>query len=67
MGGWVWWVGWLAPKISVFSWHFDNGASIKIDYVLAEDGGLLHILPLTIHLHFFDRQVGGAIKKLSYS
>ena len=33
--------------------HFDNGASSKIDEVLAEDGGLLHILPLTVHLHFF--------------
>ena len=27
-------------------WHFDNGASSKIDDVLAEDGGLLHVLPL---------------------
>ena len=27
-------------------WHFDSGASIKIDDVFAEHGGLLHILPL---------------------
>ena len=30
--------------------HFDNGASSKIDNVLAEDGGLLHVLPIAIHL-----------------
>ena len=46
---WHGWVGWLAPKI--FSpWHFDNGDSSKIDDVLAEDGGLLHVLPLAVHL-----------------
>ena len=32
-------MGWLAPKIE---WHFDNGASSKIDDVLAGDVGLLH-------------------------
>ena len=37
----------------VSPWHFDNGASSKIDDVLAEDGGLLHVLPLTVHLIFF--------------
>ena len=41
-------------------------ASSKIDDVLAEYGGLLHVLPLTVHLNFFDRQVGGTILKLSY-
>ena len=46
---------------------FDNGASSKIDDVLAEDGGLLHVLPLTVHMKFFfDGQVGGTILKLSY-
>ena len=40
---------------------FDNGASSKIDDVLAEDGGLLHVLPLTVHLK---GQVGGTIQKL---
>ena len=30
-------------------WHFDSGASSKIDDVLAEDGGLLHVLPLFEH------------------
>ena len=34
-------------------WHLDNGASSKIDDVLAELGGLLHVLPLTVHLKFF--------------
>ena len=34
-------------------WHFDNGALSKIDDVLIEDGGLLHVLPLTVHLNFF--------------
>ena len=43
-----WWVcvGWGG-------WHFDNGASSKIDDVLAEVGGLLHVLPLAVHLKFF--------------
>ena len=27
----------------MFSWHFDNGASIKIDDDLAEDGELLPV------------------------
>ena len=36
-----------------FPCHFENGASIKIDDVLAEDGGLLHVLPLAVHLNFF--------------
>ena len=49
-----------------FPCHFENGASSKIDDVLAKDGGLLHVLPLTVHLNFFDRQVGGTILKLSY-
>ena len=34
--------------------------------VPVEDGGLLQVLPLTVHLIFFDRQVGGTILKLSY-
>ena len=34
--------------------------------VPVEDGGLLHVLSLTVHLNFFDRQVGGTILKLSY-
>ena len=29
-------------------WHFDNGATSKI-----ERGGLLHVLPLDVHLRFF--------------
>ena len=30
------------------SWHFENGATSKIDDVLIELDGLLHILPLAI-------------------
>ena len=37
----------------VSPWPFENGALSKIDDVLAEDGGLLHVLPLTVHLKFF--------------
>ena len=52
-----------APSCTVFvypeCWHFGNGASSKIDDVLAKDDGLLHVLPITIHLKIFDRQVGG--------
>ena len=29
---------------------FDNGATSKIDDVLSEHGGLLHVLPLAVHL-----------------
>ena len=48
-------VGWVVgPQyFCVIPWHFENGASIKIDDVLAEDGGLLHVLPLAVHLNFF--------------
>ena len=56
MGGCVGWGG----------WHFDNGASSKIDDVLTEVGGLLHVLPLAVHLIFFGRQVGLTILRLSY-
>ena len=31
----------------------DNSATIKIDDVLLEHGGLLHVLPLAVHLIFF--------------
>ena len=62
-------VGWVVgPQyFCVIPWHFENGASTKIDDVLAKDGELLHVLPLAVHLKFFlDRQVGGTIQKLSY-
>ena len=47
----------------------DNGATSKIDNVLTEHVGRLHILPLTVHLKFFflDRQVGGTILGKFYS
>ena len=34
-------------------WHFDNDATSKIGIVLTEHGGLLHVLPLAVHLRFF--------------
>ena len=34
-------------------WPFDNGATRKIDDVLIEHGGLLHVLLLAVHLDFF--------------
>ena len=40
-------------------WHFDNGATSKIDDVLNEHGGLLHVLLLAVHLNIlFYGQVG---------
>ena len=47
-------VGWVVdPKdFCVSPWTFENGASSKIDDVLAEDGGIPHVLPLTVHLKF---------------
>ena len=50
----------------VSPWPFENGALSKIDDVLAEDGGLLHVLPLAVHLKFFYGKVGWTILKLSY-
>ena len=49
-------------------WHFDNDATIKIDDVLTEHGGLLHVLPLAVHPEFFllDKW-GGTTLNLSYS
>ena len=34
-------------------WYFDNGVTSKIDDVLTEHGGLLHVLPLAVNLDFF--------------
>ena len=45
--------GWL-PRFLCPSWHFENCASIEIDDVLAEDGGLPHVLALAVHLNFLD-------------
>ena len=47
--------------------NFDNDATSKIDDVLTEHVGLLHVLPLAVHLSFFAGQVGGTILNLSYS
>jgi len=48
-------VGWLVDPqdFCVSPYPFENGALSKIDDVLAEDGGLLHVLPLTVHLKIF--------------
>ena len=47
-------VGVVGPQdFCVSPWQFDNGASSKIDDVLTEDGGLLYVLPLAVHLIFF--------------
>ena len=53
LGGWTGRV--VGPKyfFCVSPWHFDNGASRMIYDVLAKDGGLLHVLPLAVHLIFF--------------
>ena len=60
-------MGVVGPQdFRVMPWHFYNGASSKIDYVLAEDGGLLHVFPLAVHLNFFGRQVGWTILKPFY-
>ena len=40
-------------------WHFDNYATSKIDDVLTEHGGLLHVLPLSVHLKFFGQTSRG--------
>ena len=51
-------------------WHFDNDAKSKIDDGLTEHGGLLHVLPLAVHLnfvHLFDGQLGGNILSKFYS
>ena len=37
--------------VGVGVWPFENGASSKINDVLAEDSGLLHVLPLAVHLN----------------
>ena len=47
-------------------WHFDNVTSSNIDDVLADNGGLLNVLPLTVQLKFFCRQLGWPILKPSY-
>ena len=48
-------VGWVVgpQDIHVSPWNFENGASSKIDDILVEDGGLLHVLPLAVQLQFF--------------
>ena len=45
--------------VSPRCWHFDNGATSKIDDVLSEYGGLLNELSLAVHLNFFRRTSRG--------
>ena len=47
-------MGWVVgpQDFHVIPWHFENGASIKIDDVLTEDGGL-HVPALAVHMNFF--------------
>ena len=48
--------GLVGPSFTEFvypkCWHFDNDATSKTDDVLTEHGGLLHVLPLAVHLRF---------------
>ena len=44
-------------------WHFDNDGTCKIDDVLTEHGGLLHVLPLAVHLIFFTDGWGTILSK----
>ena len=67
MDEWVGVVGWVVDPqdFCVSPWPFENGASSKIYDVLTEDGGLLHVHPLTVHLKFYG-QVGWTILDHSY-
>ena len=44
----------VLPSLNQFNldggWHFDNCSTRKIDDVLLKQGGLLHVLPLPVHL-----------------
>ena len=40
-------------------WHFDNGATSKVDDVLLDHGGLPHVLPLAVQLEFLVDKYGG--------
>ena len=51
---WGWWVGGWPKIFYVSPLHFENGASSKSDDFLAKDGGLLHFLPLAVHLNFLE-------------
>ena len=46
--------GTVLPALNLFNldggWHFDNCSTRKIDDVLLKQGGLLHVLPLPVHL-----------------
>ena len=48
------WIPAFGPSCTEFvypeCWHFDNDAKSEIDDVLTEHGGLLHDLPLAVHL-----------------
>ena len=48
-------------------WHFDNGATIKIDDVQIQHGGLAHVLHLCTWDFILGGQVEGTILRCSYS
>ena len=56
----------LVLHVSPRCWHFDNGATWKIDDVLIEHGGLPHILPLAVPGIFFPGEAEGTILRHSY-
>ena len=39
-------------------WHFDNGATGKVDDVFLDHGGLPHVLPLAVQLELVDKYGG---------
>ena len=47
-----------ALNLSTLNSEFDNDSTNKIEDVLTEYVGLLHVLPLAVHLSFFAEQVG---------
>ena len=45
---------------------FVNGETSKIDDVLTEHGGLLHVLPPTTHLNFFFMDKKGTVGEVGW-
>ena len=43
----------VLPALNLSTLNFDNHAKSKIDDVLTEHSGLLHVLPLAVQLGFF--------------
>ena len=47
-----------------YFWHFNTDAACKIDDVLPEHGGLLHVIPLAVKLRFFCWTSRGDVSEL---